>query len=173
MALLRSRPRSRSVRIARSVRGAGILGPALVAVFACSSAPHAPTPPAAARTPAPEVSDTPKPAPRDKASPDQAFEVFAQSFLDGYLQRSPVDATQAGEHRFDGTWPDVSAGGRGRASATWLADTRAALAELPRDGLSEQNQIDAAILDDQLRFGLFALDELKPRDTRSGRRTPT
>ena len=151
MALLRS----------RSVR---FLGPSLVAAaLACSSPPRpAPTPPVeatppvGATPPAPEAKAPPKPA----TSADQAFEAFAQRFLDGYLQRTPVDATQAGDHRYDGTWPDLSAQGEA-ATRAWLDDTRTGLGKLPRDGLSEQNQIDAAILDDHLRFGLFAIDELK------------
>lgn len=105
-------------------------------------------------------------APRDTGSPgspDQTFEAFAQSFLDAYLQRSPADATQAGDHRFDATWPDISVAGEA-SHRKWLEDTRAALARLPHGGLSEQNQIDAAILDDHLRFGLFAIDELKPHE---------
>ncbi|HEU4731396.1 MAG TPA: DUF885 domain-containing protein [Kofleriaceae bacterium] len=145
-------------------RSLHLLGPALVVqALACSSAPHAPTaaPEAPAAAPAGEA---PKPPPRQAAAPDQAFDDFAQRFLDAYLQRSPVDATQAGDHRFDGAWPDVSAAGEA-STRKWLEDTRAELARLPRAGLSEQNQIDAAILDDHLRFGLFVIDELKPRDT--------
>jgi uncharacterized protein (DUF885 family) len=140
------------------LRSPRIVGPwLLVAAFACSSAPRLPTPPA-----------TPPPAseakPGGAQSADQVFEAFAQRFLDEFLQRQPTVATHAGDHRHDATWPDISA--QGDASARkWLEDTRAALAGLPREGLSEQNQIDAAILDDQLRFGLFSIDELKVRET--------
>ncbi len=35
---------------------------------------------------------------------------------------------------------------------------------MPREALSVQNRIDAAILDDRLRYGLFVIDELKPRE---------
>lgn len=130
----------------------------LAAAFACSSPPRAPAGPAASAPPAEEA----KPPPAQSA--DQVFEAFAQRFLDEYLQRQPTLATHAGDHRHDGTWPDISV--QGDASIRkWLEDTRATVARLPREGLSEQNQIDAAILDDQLRFGLFALDELKTRET--------
>jgi len=94
-------------------------------------------------------------------SADQAFEAFAARFLDEYLRRSPGDATQAGDHRFDGTWPDISAKGEASQRA-WIVETQAALRALPREGRSEQNQVDAAILDDQLREALFTIDELKP-----------
>ena len=133
------------------------------AVAACSSpAPHPATPalPTAA-VPAPAAPPAPAPA---AESPDHAFEAFAQRTLDAFLRRFPTDATQAGEHRYDATWPDVSAQGDAGDRA-FFNDTRAELARIPRDQLSEQNQIDAAILDEQLRFGLFMLDEIKPNDT--------
>jgi uncharacterized protein (DUF885 family) len=148
---------------------ARILGPSLViAALGCSSTPHTASPPTEATPPAeatPPTEATP-PAPAAKGAPsttvsaDQAFEAFAQRFLDGYLQRAPADATQIGDHRYDGTWPNLSAEGQA-STRKWLEDTRTALAKLSRDGLSEQNQIDAAILDDRLRAGLFAIDELK------------
>ncbi len=153
MALLRS----------RAVR---ILVPSLaVAGFACSSAPApapttpvetTPAPTAPPGPPAPATNDAPKRGP----SADQAFETFAQSFLDGYLQRSPADATQVGDHRYDGTWPDLSVQGEAN-TRKWLEDTRTALGKLSREGLSEQNRIDAEILEDHLRSRLFAIDELK------------
>jgi len=137
-----------------------LLGAALAAAtLACSSPPaHGPAAPA-------EPAPAPAPAaPAPGLTPDQAFEAFARDTLDGYFRRAPDEATQAGEHRYDFNWPDVST--QGEASLhKFLEDTRASLAAMPRGRLSEQNQIDAAILDDQLRFGLFALDQLKTRDT--------
>jgi uncharacterized protein (DUF885 family) len=144
--------RSRSVRI---------LGPSLaVAAFACSSAPSKPPePPAVAASTA---MAEPAPAPAKPAmSADQAFEAFAHKFLDDYLRLMPGDATQAGDHRFDATWPDISSEGEAR-QRKWVEDTRAQLRAFSRDALSEQNRIDAAILDDQLRGLLFQIDELKP-----------
>jgi uncharacterized protein (DUF885 family) len=135
-----------------------ILCPSLVAALACSSGPRAAAPP-----PASPPASEPQPAPAP-LTPDQVFDGFAQRFLDDFLKRQPALATRVGDHRHDATWPDISAQGDASFRA-WLEDTRAALARLPRDGLSEQNQIDAAILDDQLRFALFTLDELKVRET--------
>jgi uncharacterized protein (DUF885 family) len=136
-----------------------LLGPSLVvAALACSSGPRAAAPPPASSPPA---SGAPGPAAQ---TPDQIFDGFAQRFLDDFLERQPTLATRVGDHRHDATWPDISAQGDA-TFRTWLEGTRAALARLPRDGLSQQNQIDAAILDDQLRFALFTLDELKVRDS--------
>ena len=39
------------------------------------------------------------------------FDAYANKFLDGYFELAPVEATLAGEHRYDATWPDVSAAG--------------------------------------------------------------
>src|SRR5262249_56307792 len=98
------------------------------------------------------------------ASPDQAFAAFSQHFLDEMLRRLPTFATHAGDHHHDAAWPDVSVQGEA-AERAFLEDTRAALARMPRDRLSEQNQIDAAILDERLRSMVFSIDELRPYDT--------
>jgi uncharacterized protein (DUF885 family) len=138
------------------------LAPALAALaFACSH-PASSTTPAGITPAVPEAQAVPPeavPAP----TADQQFEAFAHDFLEATLRREPTDATQLGDHRYDGTWPDISAAGEA-ATRTWVADTRARLAQLPKNGLSEQNQIDAQILDAQLREQQFGLDELKAFD---------
>ncbi len=136
-----------------------LLGPSLLVALACSSAPRPPAAPVAAPPRAPEAQAAPAEAP----SADQAFEAFAQRFFEDFLRRSPTFATHAGDHRHDATWPDISVAGEA-GDRRWLEETRAALARLPRSGLSEQNQIDAEILDDQLRSSLFSIDELKVRE---------
>ncbi|HEX7839218.1 MAG TPA: DUF885 domain-containing protein [Kofleriaceae bacterium] len=135
------------------------LGSSLLLLLACSS-PSRPAASAPASGPAP----APGAAASPDQAPDQAFEAFAQHFLDELFQRSPTLATHAGDHRYDATWPDVSTQGEARERA-FLEDTRAALAKLPRDHLSEQNQIDAQILDERLRSMVFTIDELRPHDT--------
>ncbi len=130
---------------------------ALVGLVACS-APPAPPPAAPAAPPvaAAPVAALPAPALTD----DQRFTAYADHFLAEYLRFSPVDATIAGEHRWDGTWPDVSPAG----DAKLHAFLEHQLAGIPNGTLSQQNQIDAQLLADRIRFGLFALDELKARD---------
>jgi len=137
-----------------------ILGPLVLAALACSSPPAHPPENAAG----PAGGDPSAPAGSTAASPDQAFTAFAQHFLDEMLRRSPTFATHAGDHRHDARWPDVSVQGDAD-ERKFIEDTRAALARLAREPLSEQNQIDAAILDERLRSMLFSLDELKPHDT--------
>ena len=129
-----------------------------LACTACSSAPARPPSPPVEPAPAPSA---PEPAP---VSPDDAFAALSQRFLNGYLQRAPADATQAGEHRYDDKWPDVSAKGEASLRA-WLSEMQAALTTVPRGSLSAQNQVDASILDDQLQSMQFELDQLKPWET--------
>ena len=91
----------------------------LAATFACSSPPAQPTTPVAETppTPAPTTPGAPASAPAHAApSADRDFEAFAQRFLDEYFRRTPDEATQAGEHRYDATWPDVSVQGE---AARW------------------------------------------------------
>lgn len=139
----------------------------LTTVAGCGpSASRAPAP-AAPSEPAPDTGastapTSPPTAPAPNA--DRQFEAFAQRYLDDYFKRWPTEATDAGDHRYDAQWPDISAQGETTQRA-FIEQTRAALAKLPRTQLSEQNQIDAAILDDQLRYRLFEIDVLKPAET--------
>ena len=126
---------------------------ASLVTFACSSSSMHPTAPPA----------SPVTAPPAAASPSAAWNAFAQRFLDGYLARSPTSATSAGEHRYDAAWPDLSPPGEASLHA-FLTDTRAELATMPRAQLDLQQQLDAEILDNELSYGLFGLDELKPRE---------
>src|SRR5262245_23135447 len=41
-------------------------------------------------------------------SADARLRAFADKFLGEYLERNPTRATEAGEHRHDGRWPDLS-----------------------------------------------------------------
>ena len=94
---------------------------------------------------------------------EHGFAQLSQRFLDGYFEHAPIDATQAGEHRYDGNWPDVSAQGDA-AMRAFLEDTQKQLAAIPRDSLGEQDRIDAQILEDQLGAQLYSLEVLKPRE---------
>jgi len=88
---------------------------------------------------------------------DARFADLSKRWLDGSLALSPVNATQQGDHRFDGELDDLSAAGMAKATAF----DRTMLAEL--DGidvaaLSRENQIDAAILRNALDYDLWSIE---------------
>ena len=94
------------------------------------------------------------------AALDTAFAELSKRWLDGWLKLNPVNATQQGDHRFDSEIDDLSAAGRTR----YVAFAKQMLAEL--DGidagkLSRENQIDAAILRNQLQSDLWTIDTLQ------------
>ena len=128
-----------------------------IALAVSCAAPAAP-PPAPPPVVAPVTAPTP--APTRTMTPDEHFTAYANQFLADYLRFEPVDATGQGEHRWDATWPDLTPAG----DAKFRAFLERVLAGIPREGLSEQNQIDATLLADRAKFELFQLDELKSRD---------
>ena len=92
--------------------------------------------------------------------PDADFADLSKRWLDAMARFSPVSATQLGDHRFDGQIDDLSAKGRAAAAAS----TRRFLAELdamPKSALSRDSQIDAVILDNQLRYDLWTGEVLQ------------
>lgn len=91
---------------------------------------------------------------------DAAFKALTQRFIASAMRLSPVEATALGIHDFDGQLPDITAQGRTARVAEW----RAILAELARinpAALSRDNQVDYAILTNELRYRIFANDELQ------------
>jgi uncharacterized protein (DUF885 family) len=91
---------------------------------------------------------------------DKTFASLAAKWLDGYAKTRPAGATQLGDHRFDAEIDDVSATGRAAKTAL-IKETRDALVALDRSKLSRDNQVDAAMLDEQLESETFSLDELQ------------
>jgi uncharacterized protein (DUF885 family) len=88
------------------------------------------------------------------------FTKLSKRWLDGWLKLNPVNATQQGDHRFDADLDDLSKAGRKRG----LNFSRAMLAEL--DGidaskLSRDNQLDAAILRNQLQAEIWSSEKLQ------------
>ena len=118
--------------------------------LAVGAATAAPAPPAAKVSPPVSVTTT----------ADIQFADLAKRWLDGAMRLSPVNATQTGDHRFDSDIDDLSAAGR----ATSLAFSKQMLAELgkiDRSKLSRDNQVDAAVLDNQLRYDVWTSEQLQ------------
>ncbi len=92
---------------------------------------------------------------------DARFEALAKGWVDASLRLSPVGATQIGDHRFDDRIDDM--GPAGRAAVVKLeTETLAALQATPRAQLSRANQVDAAILENQVRSDLWTTQTLQP-----------
>lgn len=99
-----------------------------------------------------------------KPGADDALSTFMARFLGEHLERNPVRATEAGDHRFDGTWPDVSKEGEA-ATRKHAADRLAELEAFKDEELSAQSRVDKEILRTQLQLTLFTIDELKEAET--------
>src|ERR1700761_2563148 len=89
---------------------------------------------------------------------DAAFQKLSARWLDGYLRLQPVTATQTGDHRFDGEIDDMSAAGRLARKQFWQS-LQTELNALDRSKLSRDNQVDAAILANQLGLLIWDDDE--------------
>ena len=94
------------------------------------------------------------------ASADAQFTALAARFIDEYGIYSPIGATRLGDHRRDAEVDDVSAVGRERG-LVWTRGLQAELAKIPREGLSRENQIDAAMLDNQLRYSVWSVEKYR------------
>lgn len=119
----------------------------IAALSACgkTEAPNAPAAPAVAA---------------DSAQADAAFADLSKRALDGWLQLSPVSATQIGEHKYDGQIDDLSAEGR-KKILDFSKRTLAELDAMDASKLSRENQVDAAILRNQLRSDIWNIETLQ------------
>ncbi|MEO7636967.1 MAG: DUF885 domain-containing protein [Sphingomicrobium sp.] len=91
---------------------------------------------------------------------DRAFTALSYRWLAESLRLNPIAATQAGEYRHNALLPDVSARGRARQLAL-SKTTLAALKRIDRASLSRAEQVDHAVLENQLKFDIFQLEELR------------
>ena len=100
------------------------------------------------------------PAAADTAQADATFADLSKRALDGWLQLSPVGATQIGEHKYDGQIDDLSAEGRAK-SLDFAKRTLAELEAMDASKLSRENQVDAAILRNQLQSDIWSTETLQ------------
>ena len=110
---------------------------------------------ACAATPPPE---TVTPAPASAA--DQQFAGIAARYIASLARLSPVEATGLGEHRYDHLLPDITPAGRAAREAEWRA-ILGELARIDRGALSRDNQVDLALLDNELRYKLWSNGRLQ------------
>ncbi len=94
------------------------------------------------------------------AAADAAFAELSKRALDTWMQLSPVSATQIGDHRYDSEIDDLSAAGQQKTVAAY----KALLGELDRIDvakLGRENQVDAAILRNQLQSEIWNAEVLQ------------
>jgi uncharacterized protein (DUF885 family) len=88
-------------------------------------------------------------------SADARFEALSHRFIGEFGRYSPVSATGLGDHRYDAELDDLSAAGRARSLA-WARGVLAELQAIDRGALARANQVDAAMLENQLRYAIWA-----------------
>lgn len=110
--------------------------------------------PAAAAPPAPTAQQSPL------QGPDRQFQAIAQTYLAEAMRLSPVEATALGEHSYDALLPDISAQGRADRRQTWQS-LLARLGQIDTARLSRDNQVDMALLVNDLRYRLWADQSLQ------------
>jgi uncharacterized protein (DUF885 family) len=84
----------------------------------------------------------------------QAFDALSTRYVASIAEFQPSYGTTLGDHRFDDRLPDVSAAGRKRVIA-FEADLLVQLGRLDRRLLDRDRQVDAALLENQLRSDLW------------------
>ncbi|HIC73849.1 MAG TPA: DUF885 domain-containing protein [Candidatus Marinimicrobia bacterium] len=95
-----------------------------------------------------------------QSSADKQFEDLAKRYLDESPALGPVGATSLGDHRFDHLVNQVSSEARGER----VAFNKKYIEELeiiPKRELSRAYQVDAALLDNRLRSGIWRIEELQ------------
>jgi uncharacterized protein (DUF885 family) len=112
----------------------------------------------AAVLPSPALAAPPESAVSTPA--DAAFAKLAERYIAAYTRLNPTEATTLGEHRWDDKLPDISAAGRAVRQAEWRA-ILAELARIDRSALSRENQVDYALLGNELRYALWSDERLQ------------
>jgi uncharacterized protein (DUF885 family) len=98
--------------------------------------------------------------PTAESDADKRFQALGKHWLDESLRLNPVGATATGEHRWDHEVGDY--GPAGRAIRLKLAkDTLKGIEAINRAQLSRANQVDAAMLENQVRGDIWQTEVLR------------
>jgi len=93
-------------------------------------------------------------------SQDDQFQKIAGDYIEQYLQANPEDATELGDHRFDGQLTDYSSEARAKDLAT-QKEFRDKLNAIDGSQLTGANNIDFRILKENIDYQIFQDEELK------------
>src|SRR5437762_11480426 len=91
---------------------------------------------------------------------DDQFQKIAGDYIEQYLQANPEDATELGDHRFDGQLTDYSSDARAKDLAT-QKEFRDKLNAVDGSQLTGANNIDFRILKENIDYQIFQAEELK------------
>jgi uncharacterized protein (DUF885 family) len=91
---------------------------------------------------------------------DEAFQRTAHDYIEQYLRANPEEATELGDHRFDGQLTDYSPEARAKDLATQKA-FRDKLNAIDGSQLTDANSIDYRILKENIDYQIFQAEELK------------
>jgi uncharacterized protein (DUF885 family) len=94
------------------------------------------------------------------ASQDDAFQKIARDYIEQYLRANPEDATELGDHRFDGNLTDYSSEARAKELAT-QKEFREKLNAIDGSQLTGANNVDFRILKENIDYQIFLAEELK------------
>ena len=91
---------------------------------------------------------------------DDAFQKIAHDYIEHYLQANPEEATELGDHRFDGQLTDYSPEARAKYLAT-QKEFRDKLNSIDGSQLTGANNIDFRILKENTDYQIFQAEELR------------
>src|SRR5260370_1984452 len=94
---------------------------------------------------------------------DEAFQKIAHDYIERELQANPEEATELGDHRFDGHLTDYSAGARAKDLAR-QKEVRDKLNGLDGSQVTGTNGVDFRILRENVDYKIFQAEELKEPD---------
>src|SRR6266481_10187766 len=94
---------------------------------------------------------------------DDAFQKIAHDYVEQYLRANPEQATELGDHRFDGQLTDYSSEARAKDLAT-QKEFRDKLKGLDGSQLTGANNVDFRILKENIDYQIFQAEELKQPD---------
>ncbi|HVR91910.1 MAG TPA: DUF885 domain-containing protein [Novosphingobium sp.] len=89
-----------------------------------------------------------------------AFSALSQRFIASLTRLSPGYATVLGEHRYDDQLPDITAAGRAAEAREWR-EILGAMARIERTRLTRDNQVDYALLENELRYRLWSSEVMQ------------
>ncbi len=93
-------------------------------------------------------------------SQDEAFQKIAHDYVEQYLRANPEQATELGDHRFDGELTDYSSEAQAKNLAT-QKEFRDKLNAIEGSQLTGANNVDFRILKENIDYEIFRGEELK------------